>query len=173
MRWAIDCHVRAVDPTTLSELRKLEETWSYRLNGLVDAACNAHGLVPVVLVLNQLLGQCRDSFVYVPPMALIGVRDGEETRVGELDIVCLMDGELIVGEVKETTEGFQTSDFDDMIRYAEMIRPDRVLFSALSPASSSFVSTQVERVAGALEPLGVRAEWYELHDWIFDAHPVR
>src|SRR5439155_6577098 len=80
-----------------------EPTISYRLSSLARHGISSHGLVPVVLVLGQLLRDAHSSFFFSPCLDLFQFLSEEPRqyeRLTDLDIVCIKEGEVVVGEVK-------------------------------------------------------------------------
>lgn len=153
-----------------------EEGWSYRLNSLVRAAVSSHGTVPLLLVLGQLMRDARTAFMFVPCLNLFRHEtDGSEKyrHVGELDLVCIVDGRFTIGEVKNSIALFKKSDFDALASIAKEIKPDVVLFSALDGSPTRFVQNNIERIRKELEPLEIDVNWYALHHWITEPRPVR
>lgn len=141
-----------------------EPRWYYRLNSLVQGGCVQHGLIPVTLVLGQLLDDSRTSFIMSPSLELYN--KGDDDPFGELDIVCIKDGKFIIGEVKKSR--FKQSDFDRMSKIAELIKPDKVIFSALDRGLTELVRKNINALNKRLNPLGVTVEWYQLNPYIFE-----
>jgi hypothetical protein len=153
-----------------------EHQWYYKLNTLVQAGIAEYGLTPVVITLGQLLSWSFNSFFYAPSLELLK-SEGEDSReyksVGDLDIVCVLDGKFIIGEIKQSVGLFKPSDFEKMADLAEVIRPDLVLFSSLNQKPTRTVSQSIDKVKRRLEPLEIEAEWFELSEHIFEPSPVR
>jgi hypothetical protein len=144
-----------------------ELPWHYRLNSLVQAATVHHGLIPVVLVLARLLVGARTSFFFAPSLDIF---EGDPTvHVGDVDIVCVQDGKLVVGEVKESVDLFDSDAFRSMEIIGRRVRPDQIIFSALDEAPSSFVRSQLSLLRESLAPYRVGVEWFRLPPHVFDA----
>ncbi len=150
-----------------------EERWHYRLNSLVRAAVSSHGTVPLLLVLGQLQNDARTSFMFSPCLNLFRHSGDDQQHVGELDLVCIVDGRFTIGEVKNSIGLFTTGDFDGLATIAKAIKPDVVLFSALDGKPTTFVKKNIDRVRKELEPLEIDVRWYALHDWVTEPRPVR
>ena len=142
-----------------------ETPWYYKLNSLVEAGCAEHGLIPVTLVLGQLLDSARTSFFFSPSLNLIV----EDKIIGDLDIVCIKDDSFIIGEIKQSLRHLTPNEIDKMYDIALLVRPDVVIFSTLDgqkPASKTLEHMQGLREK--LKPLGIKVEWYQLHESIFE-----
>lgn len=148
-----------------------EQSWFYKLNTLVQVGCAYHGLVPIVLVLGQLLHESRSSFIMTTNLDLF--QKGETRPFGELDIVCIKDGKFIIGEVKQSVDLFEKSDFEKMAKIAVRINPDLVLFSSLDPKPKKMITNNITEIKKNLKPFGIEVSWYQLHPFIFKASPVR
>jgi len=153
-----------------------EERWYYRLNSLVRAAVSLHGTVPLLLTLGQLLFDARSSFMYVPSMDLFNKAEGETkefNRWGEIDLLCVKDGEFIIGEIKQSVELFDIHDFERMSELAWLIRPDVIIFFSMNKDPNRLVLDNIKKLKADLSQLEIDVQWYPLHYWVFDAHPVR
>lgn len=148
-----------------------QEEWYYNLNSLVQIGCAQHGLVPVVLVLGQLLHQCRSSFFMSTSLEVF--KTGKDNPFSDLDIVCIKDGKFIIGEIKQSIGLFKKSDFEKMAEIAEILKPDTLIFSSLDPKLNVFVNNNLASLRKRLAPLGIEVRWYQLHSYIFEASPVR
>lgn len=147
-----------------------EQPWRYRLNSLARAAHADHGLVPVILVLAQLAMDARTGFIFTPCLDLFD--DEDAGPVGDLDIAAIVDGELVIGEIKQSAALFDEKVFRVTEAVARRLLPDRVLFSSMDPPTP-FVGRQIKSLSEALAPLGVAVRWYQLNDAIFTPWPVR
>jgi len=151
---------------------KPEEPWKYRLNSLVHAGYVHHGLAPVVLVLGQLFQHCHTSFMMATSLDVF--ENYGEQPLTDLDIACVVDGKLIIGEVKQSFGGFKLpQDIDKMADIANRIRPDRLIFSALEQSGPPpALQAHINRIEGELAPLGIEVGWHSLSG-VFEPLPVR
>lgn len=148
-----------------------EPEWSYKLNSLVQAASENHGLIPVVLVLADLLFSCWSSFLFTVSLALFDTDDADP--LGDLDIVCVKDGKLMIGEIKQSADQFTQSIFDNMGVIAKRVRPDVLLFSSLDATPTRFVRERIEALHSELSSIGTRVVWHQLPADTFSAGPIR
>lgn len=148
-----------------------EEDHYYRLNSRIQAACAKHGLFPVVLVLGELLHDSKTSFIYMPSLDIFKKRNGPV--FSDLDIACTQDGKFIIGEIKMSCALFKQSDFDRMVEIAKVIRPDKVIFSALEKAASGKVKRYIAAIKPQMDALGVEVSWHQISSYRFGPSPVR
>ncbi len=147
-----------------------EEIWYYRMNSLIQVGVSRHYLIPVILTLGQLLDDARSSFICTTSLELFTRRSYINPK-GELDIVCIQDGDFIIGEVKNTCKLFEKSDFLKMEKIAKKIMPNKVIFSSLNKEPSPFVKKQIQDMSKRLSSLDIKVEWYPFSNWIFEAEP--
>jgi|GEM_PF-5280630 len=93
--------------------------WKFRLNTLAQR-CVSQNVLAVLQALVQIADNAYHSFFYVPNVDLVLL--GLATPC-ELDIICVVDGKLVIGEVKDGD--FDESDFERLAQIAELLRPDR------------------------------------------------
>lgn len=155
---------------------KAEPIWSYRLNSLVHQGISMHGLVPVVLVLGQLLRNSRSSFFYSPSLNLFRIIDSntsESKLLGDLDIVCISDSKLIIGEIKQSQSLFEKNQMLKLADIAVEVSADVLLFSSLDSKPNSKTLGFIEEVKEKIKDKNIHVEWYQLEEHIFDPEPVR
>lgn len=143
---------------------------SYRLNSLVRQGIFAHGLVPVVLVLGQLLRYSNSSFFFAPSMDLYQQISNEPIKYKKLtdsDIVCIKDGKLILGEIKQNQEKFTLIQMMDLADIAESIEADILLFSSLDEKTNNRTNEMIEKVKVKLKDTKIDVGWYQLREEIF------
>jgi hypothetical protein len=148
-----------------------EPRWHYRLNSLARAAYAEHGLLPVVLVLGQLHMDARSAFLFAPCLDLFET-DGRGP-LGDLDIAAILDGQFVIGEVKQSRDLFDEATFVKMEGIARRLLPDVLLFASMDREPNVLITKEIERLAAALRPLSIAVRWYRLHEDKFDASPIR
>lgn len=154
-----------------------EEQWYYRLNSLVRAAASLHGTIPLLLALGQLMFDARSSFMFVPSMDLFNkindVGSKKDNHWGEIDILCIKDGQFIVGEIKQSVGLFDVNHFEKMGELAEFIKPDIIIFSSFDKGPNKLVKDNILKLKQKLAPLGIDVQWYPIDYWAFEPQPVR
>ncbi len=153
-----------------------ESKWFYRLNNLIRAAVSLHGTVPLLITLGQLMGDSQSSAMFMPSLELLKKEESEHGKMiiyGELDLVCIKDGQFAIGEVKQSVGLFGPDDFKRMKDIAQMIRPDVIVFSSLDSKPNKLVTESIEKLKTELADLEIDVEWYNINYWVFEPHPVR
>lgn len=149
-----------------------EQGWSYKLNSMVRDAFAEYGTVPVLLVLGQLFMDAKTSFMYIPCSDLIVKGDDDKLEIEtDLDVACIVDGQFVIGEIKQSTGGFRQKDFDEMEVVAKKIKPDKIIFSSLEPVSD-LVNQRISGLQEKIKDLEIKVEWYPLPRYMFEASPV-
>jgi len=148
-----------------------EQRWRYRLNSLARAAHAEHGLLPVVLVLGQLFMEARSAFLFAPCLDLF--EKGNKGPVGDLDIVVILDGKFVIGEVKQSRNLFDEGCFVKMEDIARRLLPDILLFASMEREPTELITKEIRRLSEVLRPLNIEVQWYQLSEGIFDAFPIR
>lgn len=172
----IDC------PGCLAEFNLYPEVkWSYKLNSLVKDGFSDHGLTAVSLTLNYFLNKSRESFFYIPSIDIY--LNSCMNPFCDLDIICISDGKLIIGEVKQSQSLFKPGDFEKMLKIAQIIKPNSLIFSALDlnrkNRPKTLLLNQIKDLQIKLEPLNIKVmlipldkdrtsdfvEWFDCYDY--------
>lgn len=148
-----------------------EPRLSYKLSSLARHGILSHGLVPVVLVLGQLLRNAHSSFFFSPCFDLFQRVSGEPStykRLTDLDIVCIKDGKLVVGEVKSNQARFELEDCLKLAEIARTIEADILLFSSLDKETTKATQEILSKVKEQLKDSKVDVGWYQLSAEMFE-----
>ena len=156
-----------------------ESKWFYKLNTLFELGYGQQGLSPVIIVLGDLMSESRSSFLFTPSLELYNEFDNTvylEKNIApshEIDILCIKDGEFIIGEVKTKNLGFEKHHFDTMLEIAKRIRPDKVIFSSLEPDSLPSILEHIEELQLKLNEFDIKVEWYKISEYHLEPSIVR
>lgn len=141
-----------------------EQEWYYALNTLVASAVGQFGVVPLVLALAQLSEQARESFMFRPSTELYQnvEQDGPSA---EIDILCVIDGKLFIGEVKTRASQFGGAQEERLLEVAEKLHADVVVLAAIA-GRMGVLHEAGKRIAERLRTSGtevcvVPAPWLE------------
>ncbi len=146
-----------------------EQKWSYRLNTIAGVNGAIYSQIPLILALGALYEQSRYSFYFHPPVdVFVGAR---EKHLTDLDLFVILDGKLVIGEVKNSQSLFTDGDIEKLAKAAELLRPAKVVLSSLdetlTPASQNKVSALQKRLGS----VGIEVEWLKLDPGVFDIDP--
>ncbi|HEY5123867.1 MAG TPA: hypothetical protein VIK14_09050 [Ignavibacteria bacterium] len=156
-----------------------ESKWFYKLNKLFEIGYSTKGLLPVILVLGELMKGVKSSFLLIPCVELLDdfddnlYREKNVKSKHEIDILCLRDGEFIIGEVKQLNKSFHKSDFDKMYDISIRIKPDKIIFSSLDGKPSQLINDRIKKLQAKLDSLNIKVEWFELPSDYFEPSIVR
>ena len=98
---------------------------------------------------------------------------GKENKYGEIDVICIIDGKFIIGEIKQSIGLFETSDFEKAAEIGTLLKPDIILFSSLDKKPNKFVTDNIVELKNKLKPLEIDVQWYQINHSVFEPQPVR
>jgi hypothetical protein len=121
----------------------------------------SQGVLSVLHALTAVASHALSFFVFSPSLDLF--RNGENKPWHEVDVLCIANGEFVVGEVKE---GFvQKTAFDELAEVAEALRPQRaIIFLPVENATKQWAELNgwLKEFQMRLGPQGIRAEIFTL-----------
>ena len=151
-----------------------EPTWYYRLNSLVRVAVSKHGTIPVLISMGQMQGEAKTSAIISPSIVLRqGTNPKHSKNDCELDLVCILDGELVIGEIKQSLSWFKKKDFMRMAEVAKLIKPDKIVFASMEKEPTQAIMEHISSLSEELKELEVKVQWYQINPYVFEAYPVR
>jgi hypothetical protein len=110
-----------------------EVKWMYRLSELVFQCLYNHVDVHILTLAAIKRWAERGSFIYVPSINVFAQED-RNTPFSEVDMICVVDGKLVLGECK-TTGSLSREDRKQLARYQDLaskLKPDVLVFSTLA-----------------------------------------
>lgn len=124
-----------------------EPTWYYKLDEVVREGFVQHMEVPVMTMF-QLKLKSKESFLYTHELSLWkdSYPDKQSLPDLEIDINCIVDGELIIGESKITN-----IDKREVKKYASFTKelkkhPDRIIFSTFNTSWSRAINNEIKKI---------------------------
>jgi hypothetical protein len=129
-------------------------SWSFHLDEFFGSALREHGVLGVIWALGHLNQNSREGFMFSPPLNLI--REDAKAVWREIDIVCIADGKLLIGEVKESMNNFGAGEIARITEVAVVIRPDIVVLACLQREGKERLEKHAAVMRKSLDPLGVR-----------------
>lgn len=139
------CRKTAVAPLKLKS--------AFKLNQVVSESYR-QGSIATILTLYHLYCRAENSFIYSGELRL---KKGQEEM--EIDVVCLVDGELVIGEAKTgkliKDRDFSTRDeFDKYKKLAKELNAHRVVFSTMSDGFYEVPRSKIDRFEKELDREG-------------------
>jgi hypothetical protein len=142
-----------------------EAEWFYELNELIRRTILNQGVMATLMCLGQILQGSRESFIYIPNICLYENYYKDQSPDSEIDIVCISDGQFIIGEVKHSAKLFTPSDFAKMEKLAQRLRPDKIIIYAFRGPYER-LTKNVERFKKKINAYGIDTELVKPYDYI-------
>jgi hypothetical protein len=142
-----------------------DPSWSVMLNELVAGALRDRGVLPVIHALADLQRDAHSkSFAFAVSQDVLACSSRQ--RVTDLDLLALIDGELVAGEVKSHPRGFDAGSVDGIVEVARTLMPDVVIFAAEGDGGGwpHDVELLFDKATRDLDAIGVRVR-RELLQW--------
>lgn len=108
----------------------VESTWYYRLNTLLRSGIVEHGTVALIAALARAREQARNSFIYSPGLEFYQNYE-DRTAAAEIDVICLVDGQVWAGEVKTNAAEFKPKEIEKLLRETIKLAADKAFVFAL------------------------------------------
>jgi hypothetical protein len=108
----------------------VEARWYYRLNALMRSAIAEHGTVALVSGLARAREKARLAFLYSPGFLFFERYEDQSPKV-EVDAVCLVDGEVWVGEIKSNVSEFKEREMRKLTDEAKRLGADKAFVFAM------------------------------------------
>ncbi len=123
-----------------------EPSWFYKLDELVYQALSYNSVVPI-LTLSALRAKHKESFLFCPELRITA--HGQKKHFMELDICCIPDGKLCIGEAKSngslTTSAISANEVAEKYRnLADKLGAARVTFSTSESQWDTTSETAIE-----------------------------
>lgn len=146
-----------------------EARWRYRLNSLIRNSVAFHGLIPVILSLHNLRSLARTSFFFAPGLAFYGHYE-DRRPVAELDIACISDGKLVVGEVKTSTVEFTSGELAKLAALAQSLGADVAIIAAYLGPENQMGAKKAE-LEQILRGTSILTQAILPHSYVFEPRP--
>jgi hypothetical protein len=129
LRMTLECQVCHKEHNTPVNLQ-----FDFRLNEFFATCLREHDTLSVVWALGELQRQSRaSSFIFSPQMELF--RKYPEGNVAkpdrEIDLLCVIDGKVVIGEVKASLAEIDKQEIENLIAVASELRPDIIVICAM------------------------------------------
>ena len=116
------------------DINRAQPIWYYKLNEMIYQAYFHNSLIPI-LTLATLKNSAEIRFEYIPEIEIRQDEDSPKPDL-EIDICCVVDGQIIIGECKKGNDLKDNGKSEEMViqkylRLAEQIQAHKVVFSTL------------------------------------------
>lgn len=127
----------------------VEPKFSYKLNDLIknnifQSKTQRDGNLTVIRTLISLHSRARNSFDYTPQLNLYNDYHSNKPY-SEIDIVCIADGDLIIGEAKHNSTGFfedKMKSLHSLVEISKAIRPDKVVLTCYEDSNDKLAKAK-------------------------------
>ncbi|MEM4987497.1 hypothetical protein V8G57_08880 [Collimonas sp. H4R21] len=125
----------------------------FRLNEFFSTCLREHDTLTVAWALCALRQESRHSFIYSPQTMLFRTYPENPSRESdrELDVVCIVDGKLLIGEAKVRVDLIRESDLADLAAAVTELQADTAILAALS-GDSGLMEQKVKQLRMLLPP---------------------
>jgi hypothetical protein len=135
----------------------VDSKWIYRVNSLLRGSIAQHGTVALLLALARLREKARDSFIYSSGIEFYE-RYEDKDPAAEVDLVCIADGKVVVGEVKTDVREFNRKEIDKLIAVAQRLGADEACVFALEGEQQNLANL-CNKVKAENCPMGLIHIW--------------
>jgi len=127
-----------------------EPSWFYKLDEMIYLMLEHNGHVPL-LTLNRLRIRSKESFLHRPEMRL--TRNGSTSMFLEVDICCVANGKLCVGEAKsnDSLEGDKLTPMQTAERYRDLALEMGASIVVFSTSASAWNQASRDAIRSAFE----------------------
>ena len=136
----------------------------FRLNEFFATCLREHDSISVAWALCALRRESKTCFIFAPQTVLY--RDYPENQSNkpnrELDVVCIVDGKFVIGEVKAEVKKIATKDIEDLASTALELGADAAILMAMS-GDLGLMDNKVQQLRNLLpakiEVRGLVSDW--------------
>lgn len=149
LRMTLECQVCHQEHNTPIDLK-----FAFRLNEFLATCIREHDTLSVIWALGELQRQeMNSSFIFTPQMELFRKWPDNQTMKAdrEIDILCVINGKVVVGEVKASLSEIDRIELDNLIAVASDIRPDIVVIGAIEGEKQN-LDSKLEEVRKKVGP---------------------
>lgn len=133
LRRSLECQVCHEPHGTPADLE-----FDFRMNEFLATCLREHDTLSVIWALGKLSRDLNSSLVFAPQTELFRKWPEDQNNVAdrELDIVCVLDGKVVFGEVKASLAEIDKEEIDNLVNAAGDLRPDGVVIGAMEGAQA-------------------------------------
>lgn len=151
LKASLDCQV-----CHRSQAAPVDLQFRFRLNDFLATCIREHDTVSVVWALSTFQQDHRHPpLIFAPQTALFRQYGAEESR--EIDLLCIVNGQVIVGEVKPSLSDIGTEEISTLIEVAQELSADAIFIGALEGNERNLASKEGTLRSKLPERVGVIA----------------
>lgn len=132
--------VQALRPTLVCEVCLTEidlpvsVPWNFRPNEFLIESLRSRSVLSLIWLLTALRHRARSSFMYLGPTCL-GYSDDQDKPDAEADLLAVIDGEVVLCEVKSAWRSLRSVHVSDFVELAKRLRPDHAILAVMDENS--------------------------------------
>lgn len=139
-------------------------TLDFQMNEFLATCLREHDTLSVAAALCTLRRSAKRCFLYAPQTALYDkYPDGPRAAIArELDVVCISDGKLIIGEAKIRSDLIARSDIEDLAAAAVAVNADKAVLVAMQGDPQTMKMRLAElkdRLPAHIEAASILSPW--------------
>ncbi len=135
-----------------------EEEWWYKLNSMIASEGGIYNQIPLIMALGELYNTSSSSFDYFMPVDVYATYSGRPMT--DLDILAIVNGKLVIGEVKNSIGLFDDEEIKKLAAAAKRLKPDKViLFAPDVLAADQRTNVLVTSLKARIGTLEADVEW--------------
>lgn len=163
----------------MQEIRlPIEELPYYKINDVIrnnldsksGSKNNLHGNLTVLYTLISLREQSWHSFLVLPPQNYY--KRNSKRPISDIDIICIMDGSLIIGEAKNSVSEFNNKEVENLIFLGNSIEPSKIIL-AFKEGDEGKLSNAINRIQTGLNNKTIFVESYKIIEPWFNSINTR
>ncbi len=147
--------------------------YSYQLAPLVERAISKHQLLPLAATA-LLAREAKNDFFWQPETLMAEPVDPDWSNT-DIDIFCVRDGGLIIGEAAQEG-GFSQTDMRNLRRFASVLRPSEIVFAVMRRQLTQSDQERIGQLQADVEQFGTEVCIFLKHHLLQsdrDAQPRR
>jgi len=146
LKMTVECQV-CQEPRQLP----IDMEFDFRMNEFLATCLREHDTLSVVWALGKLSRRPDRELIFVPQTALYRKYPEEQNNAAdrELDLLCVLNGKLVFGEVKASLSEIDKDEIDNLVALAREYQPDIVVIGAMVGEQAK-LNTRLDQVRAQL-----------------------
>jgi hypothetical protein len=129
--------------------------WHFRANEFLIECLQSHSVLSLLWLLAVLSKHAKKSFIYLAPTRFY-YGDEFKTADAEADLVAIIDGQVLLCEIKSAWRSLRASDLASFVALAIRLRPDRAILAIMEPLADKKLADEIDAAAKQLNDAGIR-----------------
>lgn len=131
---------------------------------------DTHGNLTVLYTLISLRNDSWNSFIFLPPQNYF--KRGAKKHISDIDIVCIADGNFIIGEAKNSVDEFKNKEVDNLVFLGNSIEPTKILL-AFNEGDDKKLASVIQKIKDGLKNKRIFVESFKVPEARFNSINTR